>query len=66
MLPFCLKEVWIISACLALIESTISKYDGGAVAADVDKEFYRLIGDLYSLSRVKVKRFLFDVAFDLT
>ncbi|CAA6658433.1 unnamed protein product [Spirodela intermedia] len=54
-LPFCLKEVWIVSACLALIDSTTSKYDGGTVAADADKEFYRLIGDLYSLSRVKVK-----------
>lgn len=49
-----MREVWVITACLALINSTISHYDGGLVAPDVEKEFYRLQGDLYSLSRVKV------------
>lgn len=53
-LPYCMREVWVITACLALINSTSSHYDGGLVAPDVEKEFYRLQGDLYSLSRVKV------------
>ncbi|KAL4184248.1 hypothetical protein AMTRI_Chr10g100 [Amborella trichopoda] len=53
-LPFCFREVWIISACLALINATVSRYDGGLVTPDVEKEFFRLQGDLYSLSRVKL------------
>jgi hypothetical protein len=52
-LPFCFREVWVITACLGLIKSTSSQYDGGAVAIDSEKEFYRLQGDLYSLCRVK-------------
>jgi hypothetical protein len=43
----------VITACLGLINSTSSQYDGGAVAIDSEKEFYRLQGDLYSLCRVK-------------
>lgn len=54
-LPFCLREVWVITACVALIDSTTSNYDGGIVTPDAEKEFYRLQGDLYSLARVKVK-----------
>ncbi|CAN6453485.1 unnamed protein product [Victoria cruziana] len=53
-LPFCLKEVWVTTACLALINETAPRYDSGLVAPDVEKEFYRVQGDLYSLSRVKM------------
>ena len=42
-----------ITACLGLIKSTTSHYDGGAVSVDSEKEFYRLQGDLYSLCRIK-------------
>jgi len=52
-LPFCFREVWVITACLGLIKSTSSHYDGGAVSVDSEKEFYRLQGDLYSLCRIK-------------
>lgn len=53
-LPFCMREVWVITACLALIEATTSNYRDGLVAPDVEKEFFRLLGDLFSLTRVKV------------
>ncbi|KAF3778258.1 Trafficking particle complex II-specific subunit 130-like protein [Nymphaea thermarum] len=55
-LPFCLREVWVITACLALINETAPRYDSGLVAPDVEKEFYRVQGDLYSLCRVKFMR----------
>mgnify|MGYP006267764343 FL=1 len=42
-----------ITACLGLIKSTSTQYDGGVVAIDSEKEFYRLQGDLYSLCRAK-------------
>lgn len=58
MLPFCMREVWVITACLALINATASPNYDGLVATDIEKEFYRLKGDLYSLCRVKVKNFL--------
>lgn len=50
-----MREVWVITACLALLEATASNHHDGVVAPDVDKEFYRLQGDLYSLSRIKVE-----------
>jgi hypothetical protein len=55
-LPFCMREVWVITACLALIEATASHHHDGVVAPDIEKEFFRLQGDLYSLSRVKFMR----------
>ena len=57
LLPFYMCEVWEITACLALVEATSSRYDEKFVAPDVEKEFYRLQGDLYSLARVKVECF---------
>ncbi|XP_077243239.1 CLUB isoform X2 [Tasmannia lanceolata] len=64
-LPFCLREVWVITACLALINSTISHYDSGLVAPDVEKEFHRLHGDLYSLSRVKFMRLAYLIGYGM-
>lgn len=54
-LPFCMREVWVVTACLALIRATSSHYKDGLVSSEVEKEFYRLQGDLYSLCRVKVR-----------
>lgn len=54
-LPFCMREVWVITACMSLVNETASHYKEGLAAPDIEKEFYRLQGDLYSLCRVKVK-----------
>lgn len=53
-LPFCFREVWVITACMDLIKATTSHYDGTAVAIDSEREFCRIQGDLYSLCRIKV------------
>ncbi|XP_048235084.1 trafficking protein particle complex II-specific subunit 130 homolog isoform X2 [Ricinus communis] len=63
MLPFCLREVWVITACLALIDATASHYNSGVVAPDIEKEFYRLQGDLYSLCRVKFMRLAYLIGY---
>lgn len=52
MLPFCMREVWVITACLALISATTTNHSNEPVAQE--KEFCRLQGDLYSLCRIKV------------
>ncbi|CAL0326577.1 unnamed protein product [Lupinus luteus] len=62
-LPFCMREVWVITACLALIEATISHYNEGHVVPDIEKEFFRLLGDLYSLARVKFLRIAYLVGY---
>lgn len=49
-----MREVWVITACMSLVHATASHYKEGLAAADIEKEFYRLQGDLYSLCRVKV------------
>lgn len=49
-----MREVWVITASLDLVNATASHYNDGLVAPDIEKEFYRLQGDLYSLCRVKV------------
>ncbi|XP_010675603.2 trafficking protein particle complex II-specific subunit 130 homolog isoform X1 [Beta vulgaris subsp. vulgaris] len=62
-LPFCLREAWVISACLALLDATSANYKDGLVAPDVEKEFYRLQGDLFSLCRVKFMRLAYLLGF---
>ncbi|KAL5804432.1 hypothetical protein ACOSQ3_031232 [Xanthoceras sorbifolium] len=62
-LPFCMREVWIITACLALINETSSNYNEGLAASDIEKEFYRLLGDLYSLCRVKFMRLAYIIGY---
>lgn len=54
MLPFCMREVWVITACLALISATASNYEDGLAAPDVEKEFYRVQGELHTLCHTKV------------
>ncbi|KAI0524933.1 hypothetical protein KFK09_004323 [Dendrobium nobile] len=61
-LPFCFREVWVITACLAMIKSTASHFDGSHATAD-GKEFFRLQGDLYSLSRVKFMRLAYLIGY---
>ncbi|KAL6999451.1 hypothetical protein U1Q18_000613 [Sarracenia purpurea var. burkii] len=63
MLSFCMREVWVITACLALINTTASNYSDGRVAPDIDKEFYRLQGDLYSLCRIKFMRLAYLIGY---
>lgn len=55
-LPFCMREVWVTTACLALISAIASHYSEGIMTPDTEKEFFRLQGDLYSLCRVKFMR----------
>ncbi|XP_048528730.1 trafficking protein particle complex II-specific subunit 130 homolog isoform X1 [Triticum urartu] len=62
-LPFCFREVWVITACLGLIKSTSTQYDGGVVAIDSEKEFYRLQGDFYSLCRAKFMRLAYLIGY---
>lgn len=63
MLPFCMREVWVITACLAIINATGSPNYDGLVAPDIEKEFYRLKGDLYSLCRVKFMRLAYLIGY---
>ncbi|KAI7733005.1 hypothetical protein M8C21_024996 [Ambrosia artemisiifolia] len=56
MLPFCLREVWIITSCLSLADATAAHYSSGTVAPDIEKEYYRVRGELYSLCRAKFMR----------
>ena len=49
-----MREVWVTTACLALISAIASHYSEGIMTPDTEKEFFRLQGDLYSLCRVKV------------
>ncbi|KAA8523852.1 hypothetical protein F0562_010275 [Nyssa sinensis] len=62
-LPFCMREVWVITGCLALINATASHYSDGIVATDIEKEFYRLQGDLYSLGRIKFMRLAYIIGY---
>ncbi|KAI4322902.1 hypothetical protein L6164_022552 [Bauhinia variegata] len=62
-LPFCMREVWAITACLALIDAIGSHHNDGFVASDIEKEFYRLLGDLYSLARVKFMRLAYLIGY---
>ncbi|XP_031121150.1 trafficking protein particle complex II-specific subunit 130 homolog isoform X2 [Ipomoea triloba] len=62
-LPFCMREVWVITGCLGLINATTSKYKDGLVAPDTEKEFYRLKGDLYSLCRTKFMRLAYLIGY---
>ncbi|GLT77013.1 hypothetical protein SLA2020_486390 [Shorea laevis] len=64
-LPFCMREVWVITACLDLINVTASHHNDGHLAPDIEKEFYRLLGDLYSLCRVKFMRLAYLIGYGI-
>ncbi|KAM7277867.1 hypothetical protein ACFE04_005001 [Oxalis oulophora] len=61
-LPFCIREVWIVTACIELIDATVSQYNS-EVASDIEREFYRILGDLYSLCRVKFMRLAYLIGY---
>lgn len=63
LLPFCFREVWVITACLDLINSTSSHYGNEHVPPDVEKEFFRLQGDLHSLCRTKFMRLAYLIGY---
>ncbi|XP_009769983.1 trafficking protein particle complex II-specific subunit 130 homolog isoform X1 [Nicotiana sylvestris] len=64
-LPFCMREVWVITGSLALITATASEYKDEQLAADIEKEFYRVQGDLYSLCRTKFMRLAYLIGYGL-
>eukprot|EP00250_Pteridium_aquilinum_P033255 c5370_g1_i1 orf=281-4273(+) len=55
-LPFCLREVWVITACMALVKETGKRLTARLITAEAEKECYRLQADLYSLARGKLMR----------
>ncbi|KAI3753784.1 hypothetical protein L2E82_25847 [Cichorium intybus] len=55
-LPFCLREVWVLTSCLGLVNATGDHYKNGLVAPEIEREFYRVQGDLYCLCRAKFMR----------
>ncbi|CAH1447698.1 unnamed protein product [Lactuca virosa] len=55
-LPFCMREVWVLTASLGLVNATADHYKDGIVAPEIEKEFYRVKGELYTLCRVKFMR----------
>ncbi|EPS62402.1 hypothetical protein M569_12386, partial [Genlisea aurea] len=55
-LPFCMREVWVITACLALIHATSLHYKDGSAAPDIEREYYRVQGELHTLCRTKYMR----------
>ncbi|CAI9303689.1 unnamed protein product [Lactuca saligna] len=55
-LPFCIREVWIITSCLSLVNATAAHYSNGLVGPEIEKEYYRVRGELYSLCRAKFMR----------
>ncbi|XP_031262114.1 trafficking protein particle complex II-specific subunit 130 homolog isoform X2 [Pistacia vera] len=58
-----MREVWVITVCLALISATFSHYNEGLAVLHIKKEFHRLFGDLYSLCRVKFMRPIFLIGY---
>ncbi|XP_039029617.1 trafficking protein particle complex II-specific subunit 130 homolog [Hibiscus syriacus] len=65
MLPFCMREVWVITACLTLISATGTRYNGEDEAPEIEKEFYRVQGDLYSLCRTKLLRLAYLIGYGM-
>ncbi|KAL3849615.1 hypothetical protein ACJIZ3_011497 [Penstemon smallii] len=62
-LPFCMREVWVITACLALVDATSSHFKVGLAAPDIEKEFYRVQGELYTLCRSKLMRLAYLIGY---
>ncbi|KAL8237867.1 hypothetical protein R6Q59_018948 [Mikania micrantha] len=62
-LPFCMKEVWTLTSCLRLVNATADHFRDGQVAHDIEREYYRIHGDLYMLSRVKFMRLAYLIGY---
>ncbi|KAF5780924.1 putative tetratricopeptide-like helical domain superfamily, TRAPP II complex, TRAPPC10 [Helianthus annuus] len=65
-LPFCTREVWILTSCLSLINATADHYRDGQIAPDLEREYYRIRAELYSQSRVKLMRLAYLIGFGST
>uniref|UniRef100_A0A7I4FIM0 Trafficking protein particle complex subunit 11 domain-containing protein n=1 Tax=Physcomitrium patens TaxID=3218 RepID=A0A7I4FIM0_PHYPA len=55
-LPFCMREIWVITACLTLVKATSQRFSASIVSQGTVKDFHRLQGDLYSYARTKLMR----------
>ncbi|GJV37836.1 hypothetical protein Tco_1410313 [Tanacetum coccineum] len=56
-LPFCTREVWVLTSCLNLVNATADHHKDGIVTPEIEKEeYYRMRGELYSVCRVKFMR----------
>ncbi|KAJ9562836.1 hypothetical protein OSB04_007996 [Centaurea solstitialis] len=55
-LPFCLREVWVLTACVGLVIASAEHYREELLAPEIKKEYYRVQGELFSLCRVKFMR----------
>ncbi|KAL2642198.1 hypothetical protein R1flu_009785 [Riccia fluitans] len=55
-LPFCLRELWVLTACLTVVNASASRFNPRSVTPDVEKDFYRLQADLYLYARTKLMR----------
>ncbi|BBN01122.1 trafficking protein particle complex subunit 10 [Marchantia polymorpha subsp. ruderalis] len=55
-LPFCLRELWVLTACLAVVKASAERFTPRSVTPDVEKDFYRLQADLYLYARTKLMR----------
>ncbi|KAK9056976.1 hypothetical protein SSX86_024341 [Deinandra increscens subsp. villosa] len=62
-LPFCMREVWVLTSCLRLINATAEHFRDGQVAPDIEREYYRIRGELYCLSRVKFMRLAYLIGY---
>ncbi|KZV53009.1 trafficking protein particle complex subunit 10, partial [Dorcoceras hygrometricum] len=61
--PFCMREVWVITACLAVIDATAAHYKDESATPDLEKEFYRVQGELYTLCRSKFMRLAYLIGY---
>ncbi|KAL3695593.1 hypothetical protein R1sor_009669 [Riccia sorocarpa] len=55
-LPFCLRELWVLTACLTVVKASADRFSPRSVTPDVEKDFYRLQADLYLYARTKLMR----------
>ncbi|PWA74846.1 trafficking protein particle complex II-specific subunit 130 [Artemisia annua] len=62
-LPFCTREVWVLTSCLSLVNATADHHKDGIVTPEIEKEYYCMRGELYFLCRVKVHKFCKNLSF---
>ncbi|CAI5979986.1 unnamed protein product [Closterium sp. NIES-64] len=55
-LPFCMREVWVLSACTLVTTVCAERFAPRSPGHYTEKDFFRLQGDLISLARSKARR----------
>ncbi|CAI5473413.1 unnamed protein product [Closterium sp. Yama58-4] len=55
-LPFCMREVWVLSACTLVTTVCAERFAPRSPGHYTEKDFFRLQGDLISLARSKLMR----------